>query len=438
MNVATRVCRGLIASAVAMSPSVAPAPASAATPPPVDVTRLPPAGPAAPLHRTVRFDDCVTARPAPPRPADPGQLAGLDLDAMWALTRGAGQTVAVIDTGVARHRRLHHLVAGGDYVSTGDGLSDCDGHGTAVAGIIGAAPASHGPDGFTGIAPEATVLSIRHSSNKFRAVDDPAGSGYGDVGTLAAAVRAAADMGATVINISSVACLAADTGLDDRSLGAALAYAVEVKNVVVVAAAGEVGGRGQCPGQNPHDSSDWADVTVVASPAWYDEYVLTVGSVGSDGAASSFTLAGPWVDVAAPGDGVVSLAVAGGLVTASGTGYAVPVVSAIAALVRARFPELTARQTMRRIEDTALHPSAGWDPDVGHGVVDGLAAVSGGAVARQASPSSSVHAEPAPPRMDSAPRRTAVWAAALCVAASVAIAIVSTSARRRAERVPGD
>ena len=52
---------------------------------------------------------------------------------------------------------------------------------------------------------------------------------------------------------------------------------------------------------NPDASSDWADVAVVASPAWYDDYVLTVASVGPGGLASPFTLAGPWVDVAAPG-----------------------------------------------------------------------------------------------------------------------------------------
>ncbi len=52
---------------------------------------------------------------------------------------------------------------------------------------------------------------------------------------------------------------------------------------------------------------NWDDLNVVVSPAWYDEYVLTVGSVGQDGAPSQFSLAGPWVDVAAPGEGVVSL-----------------------------------------------------------------------------------------------------------------------------------
>ena len=102
-------------------------------------------------------------------------------------------------------------------------------------------------------------------------------------------------MGATVINVSSVACLPTDAGLDDRPLGAALAYAVDVKNVVVVAAAGNVGGAGQCPEQNPATAParpgqpDWDRVSVVVSPAWYDDYVLTVGSVDQRGAPSSFT-----------------------------------------------------------------------------------------------------------------------------------------------------
>jgi subtilisin family serine protease len=160
-----------------------------------------------------------------------------------------GQTVAVIDTGVSRHRLLPNLIPGGDYVSSGDGAQDCDGHGTIVAGIIGA---GYDPGtGFTGIAPDAAILTIRQSSMMYRPVGDPGGSVVGDVATLAAAVRSAADQGATVINISSVACLDSAAALDDRSLGAALAYAVDVRNAVIVTAAGNVGGTGTCPRQNP-------------------------------------------------------------------------------------------------------------------------------------------------------------------------------------------
>ena len=312
MTLIGRMVRLCVAGLLATFPFCTAPPASAVTPPAVDDSMLPKPGPPAPPRPTEQQERCVAAPPTSADTADAGQLKGLALQQAWRFTRGAGQTVAVIDTGVARHRLLPHLVPGGDYVYNADGTDDCDGHGTLVAGIIGAEPDSDGST-FSGIAPDATIVSIRQSSNKFRATDDPSGSGFGDVDTLASAIRTAADMGATVINVSSVACLPTDGGLDDRPLGAALAYAVDVKNVVVVAAAGNVGGPGQCPEQNPTTDParpgqpDWDRVSVVVSPAWYDDYVLTVGSVDSKGAPSSFSLAGPWVDVAAPGEGIVSL-----------------------------------------------------------------------------------------------------------------------------------
>ena len=166
--------RLLVATVLALAPVHTAPTAAAVTPPPLDDSRLPGAGPPAPPRPTAQRDDCAAAPPVPPAAADPGQLKGIDLPAVWALTRGAGQTVAVIDTGVARHRRLPHLVPGGDYVSTRDGTSDCDGHGTIVAGIIGAAPDSADPDA----SPESRRMSpssaIRQSSNKFRAHRRPA------------------------------------------------------------------------------------------------------------------------------------------------------------------------------------------------------------------------------------------------------------------------
>jgi membrane-anchored mycosin MYCP len=442
-----RTIRLCVAGVLATFPVCFAPPAGAVTPPAVDESMLPKPGPPAPPRPTKQQDRCITAPPEKADTGDAGQLRGLDLQQAWKFTRGAGQTVAVIDTGVARHRLLPHLVPGGDYVSTADGTEDCDGHGTVVAGIIGAAPDSD-RSAFSGVAPDATIVSIRQSSNKFRAVDDPSGTGFGDVDTLASAVRSAADMGATVINVSSVACLPIDGGLDDRPLGAALAYAVDVKNVVVVAAAGNVGAPGQCPQQNPAPDParpgqpDWNRVSVVVSPAWYDDYVLTVGSVDAHGAPSSFSLAGPWVDVAAPGEGIVSLDPDGeGLVSKlssaadpmpiSGTSYAAPVVSGIVALVRSRSPELTARQVMQRIEATAHQPAAGWDSVVGHGVVDAVAAVTAGTTTPALSdvPSRPVsYPDTAPP--DRRAYRLSVGGAAVCLAVSVATVVMTTSAAR--------
>lgn len=402
--------------------------AHAISPPPIDNSRLPEPAPPRPPRPTVQRSMCaVPSMTADANQANAsGQLSGLDLAAVWKLTRGSGQRVAVIDTGVSPHSRLPDTAAGGDYVYTGDGTQDCDGHGTAVAGIIAAAPNPRHRDRFSGVAPAVNLISIRQSSTKFGAAADPSHSGFGDVDTMAAAVRTAADLGASVINISSVACIRVGSTLDDRALGAALAYAVDVKNAVVVVAAGNTG-AGQCPGQRPE--ATWDTVTVTVSPAWYDDYVLTVASVNAHGEPSSFTLAGPWVDVAAPGEAVISLSSSGdglmntlggpeGSARLSGTSYAAPVVSGLAALIRSRFPKLTARQVMQRIEATAHHPPGGWDPLVGAGVVDFLAAISTDPPVRPSlSPPHTpvpVAPPPPPPPADHGGRDAALLGAAIC------------------------
>jgi membrane-anchored mycosin MYCP len=448
-----RVFRCATAAVVATLPQCAAPPAQAISPPMIDNSRLPQPAPASPPRPTVQREICAV--PSATRAADPpdsaSQLSGLDLPQVWKLTRGSGQRVAVIDTGVSSHPRLPHTAAGGDYVFTGDGTQDCDGHGTAVAGIIAAASDPNHADGFSGVAPDAHLISIRQSSTKFAAAADPSTSGFGDVDTMARAVRTAADLGASVINISSVACIRVGSALDDRALGAALSYAVDVKNAVVVVAAGNTG-AGQCPAQQ--DNPTWDSATVVVSPAWYDDYVLTVGSVNAHGEPSSFTLAGPWVDVAAPGEGVISLSSSGdGVVNAiggqrgstplAGTSYAAPVVSGLAALTRSRFPKMTARQVMQRIKATAHHPPGGWDPRVGAGLVDFAAAVSTDTPTSPIPPpvrtSVPLPEPPAPSPPDRSARHTAFTGAAICgvvVAALLAVGALRTRLWRARSR-PG-
>jgi membrane-anchored mycosin MYCP len=395
--------------------------AQAVSPPPIDERWLPEPAAPAPPQPTLQREVCtaVTANPGEPGSGN-DQLADPGLPQVWQLTRGAGQRVAVIDTGVSRDR-LPNVVPGGDYVSTGDGTQDCDAHGTLVAGII------------SGVAPDVTSISIRQSSAKFARAADRSGAGVGDVDTMAKAVRTAADLGASVINISSVACVPASSVLDDRALGAALAYAVDVKNAVVVAPAGNTGGTAQCPAQRP--DATWETATVAVSPAWYDDYVLTVGSVNAEGAPSAFTLAGPWVDVAATGEGETSL----GPAPLSGTSYAAPVVSGLAALIRARFPTLTARQVMQRIESTAHHPPAGWDPFVGNGTVDAVAAVSTDSTPATTStphpPPVPISIPPPPRSPDGHVRDAALRGAAIC---SVALVATLISLRLRGPRGPRD
>ena len=299
---------------------------------------------------------------APP-PADLAEAAVdaarlLRLDAVHLLATGTDQTIAVVDTGVSPHERLSGRLRGaGDFLGAGDGRSDCDGHGTAVAGLLAAAP---GPvDDLVGMAPDATVLTIRQTSRVATA---------GDVGTLAEAVVLAVERGATVINLSEAACLTPQRAARDGAVLQAALRLASRRDVVVVAAAGNIG-VGGCTGGAPAGE--------VSLPGWFADDVLTVAATGPDDAPAPFTVPGPWVDVAAPGTGLRSLAVGGGLTGSGveGTSFAAPWVAGLAALVRERFPELTAREVVDRILASARRPAGGQNTLVGHGVIDPLAAL---------------------------------------------------------------
>jgi membrane-anchored mycosin MYCP len=352
----------------AAAAATAPAPGDdIPAPPPVRVAA--PAGrapAAAPGLRTHRSCEPLPAGAVEPDGADPARR--LQLAAAHRIATGAGRVIAVIDTGVAPHPRLgSRLLGGGDYLTGGDGLDDCDGHGTAVAGLLAASPSDD--DEVVGIAPGATLLSIRQSSPSYSV---PGSDGRprpaGDVATLAEAVVLAVRSGADVVNISEAVCLEpAQAAAEGAGLHAALRLAADA-DVVVVAAAGNTG-VGLC--------ADAGEPTgQVSLPGWYDELV-TVGAAGPDDAAAPFTVAGPWVDVAAPGTGMRSLAVDGGLTAepVAGTSFSTPLVAGLAALIGERFPDLTARQVVDRILATARRPAGGRDDALGFGVVDPLAAL---------------------------------------------------------------
>jgi len=267
-----------------------------------------------------------------------------------------------------------------------------------------AAPA---PDAFSGIAPDVEIISIRQSSQAFGLKDAYTGdedpqtqAKVSDVETMARAIVHAANMGAQVINISDVMCISARQPVDQRALGAAIHYAAVDKNVVIVAAAGD-SSKKDCK-QNPvfdplapNDPRDWAAVNTVVTPSWFSDYVLTVGAVDTNGqpltqggqSQGSTSIAGPWVGIAAPGIDVVGLSPRDdGLINAidgpdntllvpAGTSFSAAIVSGVAALVRAKYPQLSAYQVINRLERTARPPDRGVDNQVGYGVVDPVAAL---------------------------------------------------------------
>jgi membrane-anchored mycosin MYCP len=344
----------------ALAALVAALAAAPVLPPGADTTALRAAS-TAPVSRSAGCPAGTAPAEAGAGPVGPAGADRLRLATLHTLATGRGQRVAVIDTGVAPHPRLAgRLVGLGDYLAGGDGLADCDGHGTAVAGLI-AARADRGDD-LVGVAPDAKILSLRQFSPSV----DGAGHPTGDLASLADALLRAVRARATVVNISGAVCLprarAAAAGAPVRAaLDAALAA-----DVVVVAAAGNADGGG-CAADDPAQ---------VALPGWFGDDLLAVGAVDAGDRPAPFTVRGPWVDVAAPGTGVRSLAPDGGTgPPQDGTSFAAPYVAGLAALIRERRPDLTAREVADRIVATARRPADGRDDAVGAGVVDPVAAL---------------------------------------------------------------
>ncbi|SDT76462.1 type VII secretion-associated serine protease mycosin [Actinoplanes derwentensis] len=259
----------------------------------------------------------------------------LDLPTAQRITKGAGVTVAVVDSGISPHPDLKgNLKKGTDILSGGDGIGqkDTSGHGTSMAGII----AGHGRganDGVLGIAPEADLLPVKVLSDEDNRDGLPAGIAW------------AAKAGADVINVSGA-------GIQSRDLNEAIARSVKA-DAVVVAAAGNK-----------------ADVLLFAYPAAMPD-VLAVGAIDQNGKLASFSRTGEKVGICAPGVDVASTGLNGKYLLNNGTSAATAVVSGAAALVRAKFPELSAPEVVHRLTATADDfGTPGKDDQCGYGVLN--------------------------------------------------------------------
>ncbi len=301
----------------------------------------------------------------------------------WQVSKGAGVKVAIIDSGVdGNHPDLKGAVVGGTDVSgagTPDGQKSIGAkteHGTLVATMLAGrghatptpppsasasasatpssppvptTPPAGGPDGITGVAPEAQILSVSTW------LGSPNPGGKTDQEQIPDAVRWAVDNGAKVINIS----LGSTSPDWPQSWDAAFLYA-EQKDVVIVAAAGNrVGGNVQ-----------------VGAPATIPG-VLTVAGLDGEGRASvDSSSQGISIGVAAPAENLVGGIPGGGYAEWAGTSGAAPIVSGVAALIRSKWPEMSASQVINRIVSTAKDAGApGKDPLYGYGVLDAEAAL---------------------------------------------------------------
>ncbi|HEX2771623.1 MAG TPA: type VII secretion-associated serine protease mycosin [Micromonosporaceae bacterium] len=273
------------------------------------------------------------------------QLRELDAEDAWKVSKGRGVTVAVIDSGVdATHPDLSGQVLPGiDLVRrAGDGRVDPVGHGTTVAALI-AGRADDGR-GVAGLAPRAKILPVRVLDEENR---------YDDALVVANGVRWAVDHGAKVINLSL-----GGAG-DSPALAAALDYAF-VRDVVVVACTG-----------NQSESAP----TGVWYPAREPGVLAVAGLQRESDALWTGSITGGQTVLTAPATELLG-AHPEGYWRVQGTSFAAPLVTATVALVRSRWPAMSAGDVVNRIISTAhdLGPG-GRDDRFGFGRIDPVAAL---------------------------------------------------------------
>ncbi|MEA2574322.1 MAG: hypothetical protein QOH93_1620 [Chloroflexia bacterium] len=261
-------------------------------------------------------------------PNDPLYQAGqqwgvsqVKLEQAWDVTTGnADIVVAVLDTGSAlNHPDLEEkIVQGFDFVNNDNNPYDDEGHGTMTSGIVGAL--SNNGTGVVGTSWGARLMPVKVCSFEGQCTEE----------AIAAGLHWATDHGARVINLS----LGGDE--DTEIMRDATRYAVE-RNVVVVASAGnEANGKANYPAAYPG--------------------VVSVGATGRSDTFTGFSSYGDFVDVSAPGVGVLSTGWQDGELTytyGNGTSFSGPFVAGVAALVLSSNPSLSAEQVGFVIMDSS-------------------------------------------------------------------------------------
>jgi subtilisin family serine protease len=267
-------------------------------------------------------------------PDTPWPLKRLGPQRVWPLTKGAGVTVAVIDSGVSavNPALATRVISGYDLVdASGNGTCDENGHGTMIGGIIAATPRDGSK--FYGLAPEARILPVRVTSQ----ADEMSGAEL--AAKAAAAIRyVITQPGVKVINLSL------QVSEMDPGLHAAIVEAVDRHDIVVVAAAGNV------TQNTPAGAKVW--------PA-ADDRVIAVAALDTRDLPLASSLTGSHVSLGAPGwyvEGPMAGGSGMGLAADGGTSYAAAYVSGTVALIRSYRPDLSAEDIRVLLRETADQP----------------------------------------------------------------------------------
>ena len=255
----------------------------------------------------------------------------------WDFSQGDGVTVAVVDSGIdPTHPDLvAHLVPGHNMVSDNTDTSDVNGHGTLIAGVIGAD--TNNGVGTAGVGWNVNLMPVR--------VSETVANGT-TTGTIAAGIIWAADHGARIANVSYE--------VNDSGIVTAAAQYMRSLGGVVIIPSGNTGADAGI--DNP-------DLIAVAATDEYD-------------AVPVWSSYGDLVDLAAPGLHIVTTTNGGSYMSTSGTSFAAPVVAGVAALMLAANPDLTPAAIEQILEDSADDiGTPGRDQYSGAGRVNAAAAV---------------------------------------------------------------
>jgi type VII secretion-associated serine protease mycosin len=341
---------------------------------------------------------------ATPAAADPirdaeWHLGFLNVAEAHKYSQGDGVVVGVVDTGVdAGHPDLaRSVLAGKDFSNSGgDGRTDTNGHGTAMAGLI----AAHGRT--LGLAPKAQILPVRK------------GVGSVDAGPSDQSIDWAVDNGAKVL------CLAFGQK-SSPLLRTAIDKAV-ASDVVVIAGVGNA----------PYPASE-------AFPAGYPGVVGAAG-VDRNGNHAAISVVSPFAVLAAPAVDIASTdtRVAGrtGYRTGSGTSDATAIIAGAAALVRAKYPNLSATEVIHRLTATADDKGTpGRDNEYGYGVINLVKALTADVPPLQptTTPTTSAPTQAAPPADNGGlPAKTVLIVGALLIVAALCAGFITIALRQRA------
>lgn len=271
-------------------------------------------------------------------------LAKVQAPTAWDSSLGNGVIVAVLDSGVdPTHPDLvNKLVPGWNLYDNNADTRDVYGHGTKVAGVIGAE--TNNAVGVASVAAGASIMPVRVA-----AVTGSAASS-----TLASGLTWAADHGAKVANMSFAVAYSA-------TVTSGVQY-FRNKGGVAVCAAGNTGAF---------------DATAE------NAYMITAGATTSTDGIASFSTSGAFVDVSAPGSSILTTTNGGGYASVSGTSFSSPCTAGVVALMMAANPALPPAQLEALLMDTADDLGApGWDASFGRGRVNAARAVAAAAAAK--------------------------------------------------------